>query len=321
MSILSALLGKQNPAAMWAAQNRGWLGSVGAGLASGPTFEQGLANAAQMGPQGQRVDDAYRVAEAAKAERQQQINKTMEAVQQWPDLVKLLEAGNDTAPILSEAFKRMTPGYGAAAQPDPFTLGPGQIRYAPDGTVIASVPDQPKTPTLPTSYQEYLLGQRDPAYAAGLNSSTSKPPTEGQRRNTQLATVAKPLLKTVEDNWSALTDPKNQAIGANTPLGAPGFALTSPQFQQAQNAIRTIAQSYLYSVSGAAATDAETQKIVDSVTPKFGESEQSTTTKKELLRRMVESIEAAGGAAPPGAAPASPAAPANVDDILTKYGI
>lgn len=158
----------------------------------------------------------------------------------------------------------------------------------------------PETSKMPTSYQEYQLAQQDPKYAASLNSTTSRPPTEGQRRNQQLSTVTTPELAAVEANWADLTDPKNQAIGANTPLGAPGFALTSPGYQQATSALKTIAQSYLYSVSGAAATNEETQKIVDAVTPKFGESKESADAKLDRIRTMVESIKTAGGAAPAG---------------------
>jgi hypothetical protein len=115
MGILSGLLGASNPAAQWAAQNRGWLGQVGAGLASGPTFEQGLANAAQMGPQGQRVDDAYRVAEAEKAARAAQINQTAQYLAQtFPDLAEAVNAGMPMDAAWNEAMKRSQPGYGQA---------------------------------------------------------------------------------------------------------------------------------------------------------------------------------------------------------------
>ncbi len=115
MGILSGLLGASNPAAQWAAQNRGWLGQVGAGLASGPTFEQGLANAAQMGPQGQRVDDAYRVAEAEKAARAKQINQTAQYLAQtFPDLAEAVNAGMPMDAAWNEAMKRSQPGYGQA---------------------------------------------------------------------------------------------------------------------------------------------------------------------------------------------------------------
>lgn len=113
MGILSALLGANNPAAIWAAQNRGWLGSVGAGLGSGTSFSDGLARAAEMGPQGMRVDDAYRVAEEQKAERQRAINETSEYLRStFPDLADAVNAGMPLDAAWSEAMKRSQPGYG-----------------------------------------------------------------------------------------------------------------------------------------------------------------------------------------------------------------
>lgn len=113
MGVLEMLLGKDNPAAMWAQQNRGWTSALGAGLGSGATFQEGLANAAQMGPQGQRVDDAYRVSEEQKAERQRAINQTSEYLRStFPDLAEAVNAGMPLDAAWNEAMKRSQPGYG-----------------------------------------------------------------------------------------------------------------------------------------------------------------------------------------------------------------
>jgi hypothetical protein len=143
MSILAALLGKENPAAQWAAQNRGWLGSVGAGLGSGTTFQEGLANAAQMGPQGQRVDDAYRVAEAEKAERAKQINQTAQYLAQtFPDLAEAVNAGMPMDAAWNEAMKRSQPGYGQAGGDERF-FGNIVPMQGPDGkTVLGQVSNE-----------------------------------------------------------------------------------------------------------------------------------------------------------------------------------
>ena len=311
----------------WIAPRRNTILGFASGLARGPDFSQGIAYGLEGAMQGRQQDDAYAKMQAEEAARQQQIAeatalkaKYSEFFQQQgrPDIAQgiadgILEPGatymdfiKPKDPVKME-FRDVN---GDIIGINPFT---GESSVAYDGPAA--------TPSMPTSYQEFLLAKENPEYGAQLNSSTSKPPTEGQRRNTQLATVAEPLLKTVEENWSSLTNPTDQAIGFNTPVGAPGFAMTSPGFQKAQNAIRTIAQSYLYSVSGAAATDSETQKIVESVTPKFGESQASAEEKKKMLRRMVESIKAAGGdSKSPWAGAVAPAA-TNVDDILTKYGL
>lgn len=270
-----------NPFSQWVDPRRNALMGFSAGMLSG---DPGAAMRYAMQGSGIDRDAAMQAQQQAQAEQER--NATMEWVKQnAPQFANLPPA---------MAFEAAMKQLNEATGPE-MTANMRDFMFAQENPDYATFLNPPKAPAMPTSYQEYLLAQQDPNYAANLNSSTSKPPTEGQRRNTQLSTVAEPLLKSVEENWAALTDPGNQMVGANTPLGAPGFALTTPEYQKAQNAIRTIAQSYLYSVSGAAATDAETQKIVESVTPRFGESEASANEKKALLRRMVESIKAAGG--------------------------
>ena len=94
------------------------LQDLGYGLARAPDIGQAFGVATQRMAEAQPARDAYAASEAEKAERLKQINVTAEALKQWPDLVKLAEAGNDMAPLLSEAFKRMSPGYGQTAQAD-----------------------------------------------------------------------------------------------------------------------------------------------------------------------------------------------------------
>lgn len=80
MGILSALLGENNPVAQFAGANHNWLSALGSGLASGPTFQQGLSSAVQMGPQGQRLDDAYATTQKAKADRLKAIQAASDAL-------------------------------------------------------------------------------------------------------------------------------------------------------------------------------------------------------------------------------------------------
>jgi hypothetical protein len=138
MGILSALLGDSNPAAKWAQQNRGWVGQIGAGIAAGPTFEQGLANAAMMGPQGQRIDDAYAAAEAEKAARQDQINQTSEYLAKtFPDLAQAVSAGMPLDSAWNEAMKRSQPGYGQTATGDNLMSVGGHIYDKASGQWIS----------------------------------------------------------------------------------------------------------------------------------------------------------------------------------------
>lgn len=56
MGLLDLILGQSNPVSQWADAHPGTLGAIGGGLGSGATFSQGLANAAQMLPQGKASD-------------------------------------------------------------------------------------------------------------------------------------------------------------------------------------------------------------------------------------------------------------------------
>lgn len=307
----------------WIAPRRNAMLGLASGLLASPDFSSGLSTGFARAADGRQADDAWAERQREAAEREKQIADATALKAKYADFFTQ-QGRTDIAQGIADGIvdpgstymdfitpkdpvkKEFRDVNGDIIAIDPFT---GETSVAYDGPAAA--------PAMPTSYQEYLLSQQDPGYGASLNSSTSRPPTEGQRRNIQLSTVTAPELKAVEDNWDELTNPANQAIGANTPLGAPGFALTSPGYQQATSALRTIAQSYLYSVSGAAATNEETQKIIDSVTPKFGESKASADAKKARIKIMVESIKAAGGATSPDAI----SDPTNVDDILTKYGL
>jgi hypothetical protein len=321
MSLLSTLLGENNPVTQWTGRNSNLLTGLGTSLLSdGMNFQP-----AQVGAMMDRQVAQQRDADAKLAASTQAGSAALRK-QGFIDLADAVDANAlSMSDAWNEGFKRMQPGYGQSTPQNPYmSAGDGQFFNWQTGEYVTNPNAVPDRPNLPTSFQEFQLAQENPEYAATLNSSTSRPLTEGQRRNQQLGSVVEPLVSTVVENWHELTDPKNQSVGFDTPLGAPGFALTSPGYQKATNALKTIAQSYLYSVSGAAATDAETRKIVDSVTPKFGESEASANDKKALLARYVKAILDAGGAAP--GAPAAAGTPGatgdtEVDSILSGLGI
>lgn len=112
MGILSLVLGQNNPAAQWAAQNHGLLSSWGAGLAQGPTLSEGLANAARLGPAGQLIDQEYAKAEQDKAEREAAINQSAKDLAKFPDLMQAVASKAITPQqAYGEAWKRMSPDY------------------------------------------------------------------------------------------------------------------------------------------------------------------------------------------------------------------
>ena len=112
------------------------------GLARAPDIGQAFGVATQRMADQQPVRDAYRVAEEEKAERAKQMNETVRLIgQTFPDIAEALAAGMPLDAGWNEYLKRSQPGYGQAGG-DPFTLGPGQVRYGADGKPIAQGPAQ-----------------------------------------------------------------------------------------------------------------------------------------------------------------------------------
>lgn len=304
MGILASLLGADNPAAQWAAQNHGWLSSAASGFAQGTNFGEGLANAARLGPAGQLIDEQHAKAAKDEADRQAAINQSAADLQKWPDLVKYVTDTGDTAGAFSEAFKRSTPGYGASAQPDPFTLGPGQTRFAPDGSVLAAIPAENTAQKPPAGYQVAPDGNGLTFIPGGpADPSTAGKTTEATRRNQQLASVIDPELKsligdgTTPGTFDSLANGWDMAR-ANTPGAQMLGQGPSAEYQQAQNSLKTIVASYLYSVSGATANPGEVQNQVDVLMPKLNEDPKTTAAKKARLIQMVEAVKAAATGRP-----------------------
>lgn len=296
-------MGWNNPFTQFVGDNRRALMGFGAGLASGKNPQQGLAYGLQMAGQGSESDEQRGMLEKQEAERQAQINQTAQWLQSqgFDDLVPLVEMGQGDV-AFGEAMKRMQPGYGQAEPVKPIEVN-GQLVNPMTGEVIGDYRDpQAGMPAAPSGYQWTPDGTQTYIPGGPADPATQAKTTEAQRRNQQLASVIQPELATVEANWEELASGGNQAANA-VPFGA-GFGMTSPGYQQATNSLATIAQSYLYSVSGAAAPAEEVQKLVDSVTPKPFESPQSIEAKKSRIRQMADAVIQAGGGA--GVAPMAP---------------
>lgn len=287
-------MGWQNPFTQFVGNNRNTLMGFGAGLASGPTLGRGIAAGLQGAQQGSMTDTLFAQQAEEKAAEAERGNVTRSWLEQqgFTDLVPLVDAGQaDIA--YNEALKRMQPGYGQAETVKPIEVN-GQLVDPMTGRVIGDYRDpQAGFGNAPAGYQWNQDGTQSYIPGGPADPSTQAKTTEAQRRNQQLASVIQPELATVERNWDALADGGNQTWGSN-PVTA---GMTSPEYQQARNSLNVIAQSYLYSVSGAAATDAEVQKIVDSVTPKPFESPQSIAAKKARIQQMADAVIQAGGGA------------------------
>jgi hypothetical protein len=129
-------------------------------------------------------------------------------------------------------------------------------------------------------------GGRRVVEGASPAQSASGQPTVDQARANQLYTRAKEQLPIVLENFDALGTVRS-AMAENLYGGA---AFASTEFQRADGALKDIAASYLYSVSGATATPSEIEGTVDRVRPKVTDSAATKADKKKRIRDMVESI-------------------------------
>jgi len=119
--------------------------------------------------------------------------------------------------------------------------------------------------------------------------------TEDQNKNSQLYTRSKEQLgillgdgtEKTPGTFNALSGTKDQIAGK---IPYVGNMLASDDYQRASTALKDIAASYLYSVSGAAAGAKEVEGLVDSVMPRPGDGPKTLAEKKSRVRDMVESI-------------------------------
>ena len=109
MGLAEMLLGKTNPFAQWAGENQNLLGSIGAGLAQGPSFSQGLANGAMRAPAGRAADAANLERRRAGQQNAEQQNVTASFVgERFPDLLGALSAGAPMERVWEEIMARMS---------------------------------------------------------------------------------------------------------------------------------------------------------------------------------------------------------------------
>lgn len=148
-----------------------------------------------------------------------------------------------------------------------------------------------------------------------LVPGTVQKPTEQQVRDQKLYDVMAPDYEVVKQNFAALAELGNQA-GGMLPGKVNSF-LTSAEYQRATNALQTIIKSYLYSVSGATATDGEVASQTRALTPAPGEDPASIADKLQRIGVMVDAVRN-GGQTGGGGQPRGQQAPAGA--TLTAPG-
>jgi hypothetical protein len=94
------MLGNQNPLAQFVDNHSNTLGAIGSGIAQGPDFASGLANAAKLAPQARQADQQYAQQQVAK-------NQTVQYLQaKYPQLAQAVLGGLDPATAYSLAIKQ-----------------------------------------------------------------------------------------------------------------------------------------------------------------------------------------------------------------------
>lgn len=198
-----------------------------------------------------------------------------------------------------------------------------QIVDPATGNVLGDYRNPEKPSAAPAGYRPGANGGLEFIPGGPADPATAGKTTEATRRNQQLAKVMVPEAQALlgsagaPGTFDALTDPKNMAAGSNSLT----YGLASPEYQQAQNSLKTIIASYLYSVSGATANPGEVETQASVLTPKFGESQASIDAKKARIQQMVQAVvdAAQGTNIPPGMATDSTGDPA-LDAALAQYG-
>jgi hypothetical protein len=146
----------------------------------------------------------------------------------------------------------------------------------------------------------------------GSKAPAPKSPTEQVVRNRQLYSVVAPEAKTllgdgvnpgVFDSLGSGWDQAGAGLAGGikqlTGLDASGV-LTSAPYQQAKNSVKSIYSSYIYSVSGASAPEAEVERQASLLMPVPGEPASATQAKKVRLKTMVDAIKSVAESAPGG---------------------
>lgn len=280
---LADFLGTSNPFQQWVSGNRGRLGAFGAGLASGTDFATGLSNAAQNLPRGAAVDDAYAQMQEEKAQQAETLNQTTEWLRNngHANLLAAVESG------------AMTPGqaWEIALQPAPEGPRPieinGQLVDPMTGQVIGDY-RSPSSPDYPADYQNYLLAQQDPGYAAfqatqpgPMNATVQNAIIQADETATSSQGSINALNRALELNQVAYDGPfAGQRAGASALFGDQGGQATL----ELQNIVTANALESLKATFGAAPTEGE-RKILLEIQ---GSVDQPRAVREAIFKRAIE---------------------------------
>jgi len=296
------ILAKPLPAlSSWVGPRRNVLASLGAGLASGRNFGDGVANALRGLPGAMQADDQVARMEQEERERQAAIEEQQRLRAKYsqffqtngqPEYAQLVADG-----VLEpgDAYFKWKGGQPAPAKPEYREVDGKLLKIVNDDVSVAFDPGA-KQPAAPSGYRYKDDGALE-AIPGGPATHQNKP-TDAQVRASSLAGQVQPdvelLLGTAEQPgvFEAMGNGVDQALNGVNIFGMkPATGFISEDYKRAQNAVTNIAQSYLYVTSGAAAPAEEVKKIADLVTPAPFDPPAVIADKKARLQSYVKSIE------------------------------
>lgn len=243
------------------------LSDLGYGLATGTSFGDALGQATMRTQQMQPQRDAWQQMQQEEAQKQETLNRTVEALRERGEtsLLQAIETGGITpAEAWGQVLSRQAQG------PESGVVINGQLVNPVTGSVIGDYRDEQSGSSLsglPSSYQEYMLSQQDPGFAAF--NATQSTPMNSTIQNEILA--ADETIAASESTISALTQAKElNRVAYDGPWAgqrATGTALFGNAEGQAtlelQNIVTSNALSSLKSIFGAAPTEGERKILLD----------------------------------------------------------
>jgi len=119
--------------------------------------------------------------------------------------------------------------------------------------------------------------------------------SESEQKGDVLLATVEPDYQTALTTYGALSDPVGLAASYGGNLGR---YFQSGEFQSGSDAITSVAQSYIYAISGAQAPEQEVRRIAQLVMPAMNDKPQALELKKKRLGAMVQAIRAKTGAPP-----------------------
>lgn len=322
-----------NPVSPWLGENRNRLTDSFAGMIGHGNDPRAILQGAVGGLQHGRsadeenaiIQEERKQQEAALAQEAQQQSYTRQKLAEWgyTDLIDAMDGGGMTAPaVWGEALKRKSPAAGGEA----FTLGEGQVRYGPNGEVIASGPAKPNDPTTDIQNYEYY---RDAEMSAGrqplsmfewqqakakagatsidLNANQGAAALYADRMAAANAVLEDPALV------KAMTNIIEQGK-AQIPVA--GNFVVSKEFQMAEQAQRDFVNAVLRRESGAVISPSEFDNAKKQYFPQPGDTPEVIEQKR---RNRLNAINGIARAAGPNYA--LPGGSSDIDSILSGYGL